>query len=66
MGCWSTVSYFNQLKYEQLRYSQSVIARLQSYFDIRVHYILTDISKELASDLGRAGACLLAASLIMG
>lgn len=64
MGCWSTVSYFNQLKFEKLRYSQAVNAHLQAYLDKQIHHILTDIGKELALDLGRAGACLLAASLI--
>ena len=65
MGCWSTVSYFNQLKYEQLRYSQTVKAHLQSSIDIQIHYIVTSLGKELALDFGRTGACLLAASLII-
>ena len=59
------MSYFNQLKYEQLRYSQIVNAQLQAYLDIRVHYLLTDVSKGLALEFGRVGACLLAASFIM-
>ena len=59
------MSYFNQVKYEQIRYSQIVNAQLQAYLDIRVHYILTDVSKGLALEFGRVGACLLAASLII-
>ena len=65
MGRWSTASYFNQLKYEQLRYSQILNAQLQAYLNIRVHYLLSDVSKGLALEFGRVGACLLAASLII-
>ena len=59
MGCWSTVCYFNRLKYEQDRYSQLMKTYLDSLYDRRIHYYVTDAVKDLALDIGRAGACLL-------
>lgn len=65
MGCWSTVCYFNRLKYEKDRYSHLVKRHLDSTHDLRVHGVVTDAGQDLALDIGHAAACLLAAFQII-
>lgn len=61
VGCWVSVVYFNNLDYEQRRYTEAIVHTLQKSRLLDLLYYAGAVAKDSMLEIGFAGASALAA-----
>lgn len=61
VGCWVSVVYFNNLDYEQTRYTDAIVHSLESNRALSLLFYISGIAKDSMLKIGFAGASALAA-----